>query len=496
MVVIWGGSTNWKFIHKNTDYFSQKRDYLLFSSVGDRDSAKKAVSMWLEDSNRNYDTVFYYYKKLPENCPADYCEYKKGFKFENFLDYALKNDISKYKAVWIVDDDIQIRTKDINKMFKIFTEYGLDLGMPAFSTDSEPKSPLRERVLFQKSDNILHYTDFIEVNTPIFSQKAIDICLPTFPNSKTAYSVDYIWSYLLKGKNMGVIDITPFYHEDDESALDETAFTGLVREDHSEYGKILEKKWGIVDWLKNWEPKILGYVKNNKYFAKKKDYLLFSSVGDRESAKKAISMWLEDSDRNYDTVFYYYKKLPENCPADYCEYKKGFKFENFADYASKNDISRYKAIWIVDDDIQIRTKDINKMFEIFNEYKLDLGMPSLSKGSYTWWKDVLIQKPGNILHYTNFIENGIAIFSKKGLKICLPTFYNAKTGWGLDFIWSKLLNNKNIAVIDYISCLHPPSESDLDEVISRENHQVFGYELMKKWDVEKFKPKIFEYAKE
>ena len=136
MVVIWGGSTNWKFIHKNTDYFSRKRDYLLFSSVGDRDSTKKAVSMWLEDSNRNYDTVFYYYKKLPENCPADYCEYKKGFKFENFLDYASKNDISNYKAVWVVDDDIQIRAKDINKMFEIFTEYGLGLGSPSFSEDS------------------------------------------------------------------------------------------------------------------------------------------------------------------------------------------------------------------------------------------------------------------------------------------------------------------------------------------------------------------------
>ena len=125
---------------------------------------------------------------------------------------------------------------------------------------------------------------------------------------------------------------------------------------------------------------ILDYVKNKEYFNKKRDYLLFSSVGDRESAKKAISMWLEDTDRNYDAVFYYYKELPENCLADYCKYKKGFKFENFADYASKNDISEYKAIWIVDDDIQIRTKDINKMFITFSENELVLGMPSFSKG--------------------------------------------------------------------------------------------------------------------
>ena len=394
-----------------------------------------------------------------------------------------------------MDDDIQIRTKDINKMFEIFKKYKLDLGMPAFSTDSRPKTPVRERILFQKYGNILHYTNFVENNSSIFSQRGLKLCIPTFHNAKTGYSLDYIWSYLLKGKNMAVIDATPLYHCDRESALDETEFTGLVREDHDKYGKILEKKWGITEWLNNWNPEILGYVKNKEYYTKQRDYLLFSSVGDRESSKKAVNMWLENSDRNYDTVFYYYKKLPENCGADHCEYKKGFKFENFAHYASKNNLSKYKAIWIVDDDIQMRTKDINKMFEIFKKYKLDLGMPAFSIDSQTPWIDITNQKYGNILHYTNFIENGVAIFSQKGLKICLPTFQNAKTGWGLDFIWANLLNNKNIGVIDSVSCFHPEHISDLDQIIVRNDHTINGYKLMGEWSVEQFKPEILGYIK-
>ena len=319
IIVIWGGFTNWKFIHNDNEYLSKQRNYLLFSSVGDRESSKKAVNMWLENSDRNFDTVFYYYKSLPKSCKADHCEYKKGFKFENFVHYASKNDLSKYKAIWIVDDDIQMRTKDINKMFEIFKKYKLDLGMPAFSKNSKPHQPLRDTVLFEKKGHILHYTNFVEVGASIFSQKGLKKCIPTFHNAKTGYSVDYIWSYLLKGKNMAVIDATPLYHCDKESALDETKVTGLVRNDHSKYGKILEKKWKIDGWVNNWKPKILGYVKNKEYYTKQRDYLLFSSVGDRESSKKAVNMWLENSDRNYDTVFYYYKKLPENCKADHCD---------------------------------------------------------------------------------------------------------------------------------------------------------------------------------
>ena len=66
IIVIWGGFTNWKFIHNDNEYLSKQRDYLLFSSVGDRESSKKAVNMWLENSDRNYDTVFYYYKSFQQ----------------------------------------------------------------------------------------------------------------------------------------------------------------------------------------------------------------------------------------------------------------------------------------------------------------------------------------------------------------------------------------------------------------------------------------------
>ena len=62
-------------------------EYLLFSSVGNRESFYNSINLWTEDNDREYDIVLYYYKSIPQNCEVDYCKYRKGFKFENFLDF-------------------------------------------------------------------------------------------------------------------------------------------------------------------------------------------------------------------------------------------------------------------------------------------------------------------------------------------------------------------------------------------------------------------------
>ena len=48
---------------------------------------------------------------------------RKGLKFDNFHHFLTHNDVSKYDAIWVVDDDIIIDTGSINQMFQIFSEY-------------------------------------------------------------------------------------------------------------------------------------------------------------------------------------------------------------------------------------------------------------------------------------------------------------------------------------------------------------------------------------
>jgi len=208
-------------------------------------------------------------------------------------------------------------------------------------------------------------------------------------------------------------------------------------------------------------------------------HLVFSSVGDRNS----VQTWISDpSKKNFDLAIYYYgeKDKPE-FDAELIVKRKGLKFDNFYHYLKHNEISQYESIWVVDDDIVIDTTSINKMFFLFSKYKLWLAQPSFIDGSSISW-DITKKNPDRILRFTNFAENGVAIFSKHILPKLDETFKDARTGFGIDLIWPYLLGypKNKIAIIDAVSCSHPKgNESSLDKVIPRELHLTQGVELLK-----------------
>jgi len=159
------------------------------------------------------------------------------------------------------------------------------------------------------------------------------------------------------------------------------------------------------------------------------------------------------------------------------------KFENFYHFLKHNNISQYKAVWVVDDDIILDTASINRMFELFSKYKLHLAQPSFRKGGKTPWS-ITINNPDYILRYTNFIENNVAIFSTEIIPLFMNSFSEAGTGFGIDFIWPSLLNfpEDKIAVIDDVCCHHPITDySALDEVVPRPLHKIQGTELLIKY---------------
>ena len=166
-------------------------------------------------------------------------------------------------------------------------------------------------------------------------------------------------------------------------------------------------------------------------------YLVFSSVGDVNS----VFTWLSDfDDKLFDLVVYYYgDKDPPAVNADKLVRRKGLKLENFHHFLSNNDISRYDAIWLADDDIVIDTNSINKLFELFSQYNLYLAQPSYTNDSFTPWRDVAVNDPGCILRYTNFVEVGVPVFSTKIIPKLFESFKGAGTGYGLDYIWPFLL---------------------------------------------------------
>lgn len=121
----------------------------------------------------------------------------------------------------------------------------------------------------------------------------------------------------------------------------------------------------------------------------------------------------------------------------------------------KDEIFKYDAVWIPDDDISTNSKTIQKLFKTFMKYKLQLAQPALTKDSYYSHKLTLSQSK-YCLRYTHFVEVMVPMFSKDGLEKCWESFKMSKSGWGLDSIWPKLLGypHKQIAIIDKYPVKH------------------------------------------
>lgn len=167
----------------------------VFSSVGDN---TQFHNLFVGD-NMNYDVYVIYYGNNDENynkykSKVHYIEKRKGSKFQNFKYFYDKysNIIKNYERFFILDDDILINVEKINKMFDISKKYNLSICGPSFS---EP-SLISHEITRHKPERRLTYTNFVEVNVPLFSKFAIDKLMKHYDNKLIGWGIDFlaIWS--------------------------------------------------------------------------------------------------------------------------------------------------------------------------------------------------------------------------------------------------------------------------------------------------------------
>ena len=118
-------------------------------------------------------------------------------------------------------------------------------------------------------------------------------------------------------------------------------------------------------------------------------------------------------------------------------------------------VNRYDYVWLPDDDIACTAGDINKLFEIARAKKLALCQPALTLNSYFTW-GVTLKPLFTRLRYTNFVEIMVPCFERSFLLRCLPTMADNMSGFGLDFIWPKMLDkaSSGTAIVDAVSVTH------------------------------------------
>lgn len=235
---------------------------LVFTSAGDN---TRFDSLWTnENENRNesqnFDIFVVYYGKNEANFNkykqnVDYILKRNGSKFQNFhYAWTNHNDVmSKYDRFFILDDDIVINCHDINRMFAISKKYKLDICGPTFKNDNSGK--ISHPITRQKNGDNIRYTNFVEVNVPLFSKQAIEKFMKYYDPILIGWGIDYfyIWANgLEKKRSYALIDGVSCINPQNKKGNRE--HNNIKNHNHEyKYWLAIKKKYNINDFkLKTW----------------------------------------------------------------------------------------------------------------------------------------------------------------------------------------------------------------------------------------------------
>jgi hypothetical protein len=155
---------------------------------------------------------------------------------------------------------------------------------------------------------------------------------------------------------------------------------------------------------------------------------------------------------------------------------------------------QYEYIWMPDDDLSIDVPAINEFFALAKAHRLNLCQPALVDINVE--HRILVQQPGSLLRFTNFVEIMAPCLHREALKHVFRTLDEdrVKSGWGLDLVWPHLLNYNRVAVVDKTPMIHtrPVTAFNPNAFFYRKYNidpLYEGQETLKKYNVRPFKPR-------
>jgi hypothetical protein len=181
--------------------------------------------------------------------------------------------------------------------------------------------------------------------------------------------------------------------------------------------------------------------------------LIISPVGD----DSLHGTWLSGpASRTFDLFLIHYGKQPDFGRADatYYAQRRGFKWElmHYALAQHPDIFARYRTIWCPDHDIRVNTAGVNRLFDVFEHYHLQIAQPAIAAGEVSY--KTLQQKPGVILRYSPYVEIMCPIFTRDAFRRVSHTFLENRSGWGIDWVWPRYFRPGEIAIIDAVGVEH------------------------------------------
>jgi len=169
--------------------------------------------------------------------------------------------------------------------------------------------------------------------------------------------------------------------------------------------------------------------------------------------------WLAPVDeRNWDLYLCPYQKLQPQGDLDCTvgEVLPGPKWTGLRELLNSwNGWREYERIWLPDDDIFASKSTINRMFSLARGLSFDLCAPALQEASYYAHYSTM-RNQSCFARRTGFVEIMVPCFSASVLERLLWTLDLSPSGWGwgLDSLWPKLLDYRNVGIIDAAAVLH------------------------------------------
>jgi hypothetical protein len=213
--------------------------------------------------------------------------------------------------------------------------------------------------------------------------------------------------------------------------------------------------------------------------------LVIASVGDRS----LHNFWMPDRDKNYDLFLINYGQKSYKNDCNFYLEKKGFKYNLIYEAFENNPhLYDYKYVWMPDDDIYIEPEDIEKLFDVVEEYNLWISQPSI----LGWYGlKVTLHNIDTKIRFTNYVEIMCPCFESNSLKKCISTFIENESGWGIDHLWNIKLGNptNKLAIIDDVIAIHtrPVGGGELygnfDKKLSHAEEE--NYKIWKKYNLAK-----------
>jgi len=99
--------------------------------------------------------------------------------------------ISQYSYIWCPDDDVSISPDNINKLFKLANIYDLWICQPSMI------GYVSHEITRPVSNNLLRYTNFVEILAPLFSLNSFLKLYDTFNLTYSGWGYDWVWPFLL-----------------------------------------------------------------------------------------------------------------------------------------------------------------------------------------------------------------------------------------------------------------------------------------------------------